>query len=94
MNVDEQDVMDRVIANLEELSSEELESVENFLICRGRAFLSVSETASLLNVNADTVRRYIREGHLKASRISPRSDWRISYHTIAKLLDGDIYERN
>lgn len=49
---------------------------------------SIEETAKILNVHAITVRRYIKEGKIVASKIGGK--WNITSSSIEELLDKSI----
>jgi len=54
-------------------------------------FLTVGETAKQLHVTEETVRRYIREGNLKAEKkrtVGLKKVWAISPEEIRRFLDG------
>ncbi len=49
-------------------------------------FLTVWEVAKILHVHVSTVRRWNKDGILKAYRIGPRGERRISRREIARFL--------
>ena len=51
------------------------------------AMLSPERAAALLDMNPETIRRYIREGRLKATKIGNR--WKISESDLAAFLGSD-----
>lgn len=51
--------------------------------------LTVTEVASFIRVHPETVRRYIREGHIKAIKLTgKRSDYRISKKSLEAFMGG------
>ena len=50
--------------------------------------LTVSQVASRLNVHPNTIRRWVRQGLLKAHRIGPRRDRRIHRAEVEQFLGG------
>jgi excisionase family DNA binding protein len=49
------------------------------------AFITVEEASKILRVRRETVRRYIKEGHLPASTL-PGGDFRLFERDVLKLL--------
>jgi excisionase family DNA binding protein len=43
------------------------------------ALLTVKEYADLMRVHPETVKRWIRDGHIKAERTCRRGHWRINH---------------
>jgi excisionase family DNA binding protein len=58
-------------------------------------FWTVDEVATSLRVSNETVRRWIRSGHLKASRVgsSPRSPLRIRQSEVDRLANRNPTDR-
>ena len=57
---------------------------------QGEPLLKVHEVAQRLRVGPETVRRWLRSGKLRGSKISPtRGGYRIPESEIARLLRGD-----
>lgn len=50
--------------------------------------MKVSEAAKRLQVSEITVRRMIKNGHLKASRLYKTANWRISEEEVERILKG------
>ena len=50
---------------------------------------SIQEAADLLGVHHQTVRKWIKAGHLRAGRVTPQSVWRIRRCDIEALIQGD-----
>ncbi len=50
------------------------------------AMLTVKEVARLLHVHPNTLRRWSKDGRIKAYRIAPRGDRRFEYREIARFL--------
>jgi excisionase family DNA binding protein len=49
--------------------------------------LNISQAAEMLGVNPETLRRWDREGRLKAIRIGKRQDRRYKPEDLQKLID-------
>jgi excisionase family DNA binding protein len=56
-------------------------------------FWTVQEVAQSLRVDPETVRRWIRSGHLKASRVgsSPKSPLRIRQSEVDRLANNEVH---
>ncbi|WP_105615774.1 helix-turn-helix domain-containing protein [Vallitalea okinawensis] len=50
-------------------------------------FYTVDEVAEILNIHSKTVRKYIREGKLKATKVGKQ--WRITGHDLSILVEGE-----
>ena len=50
------------------------------------SLLTVNQAARILNIHANTIRRWCDKGMLKAYRIGPRKDRRINRKDIEKML--------
>lgn len=48
--------------------------------------LTVSEAARLLKMSPDAVRRWVRDGHLRAYRVGPRGPYRIEAAALRDYL--------
>jgi len=55
-----------------------------------KVMLTTADTAYLLGVRGNTVRRWSDQGILKAYRVSPRGDRRFKREDIDKFLQGSI----
>ena len=55
-----------------------------------RDFYDTSEVGQLIGRSSTTVRRYINDGIIEATRIGPRGDWMISHETAAELIGCDL----
>ena len=53
------------------------------------SMLTVQEVSQLLRVHGNTLRRWTRQGIIKAYRIGPRGDRRFRPEDVALLLLGD-----
>jgi excisionase family DNA binding protein len=51
-------------------------------------YLTVEESAQLLQVHEQTVRRWLRSGFLKGTLISRRAGYRIRRSEVQRVLDG------
>ena len=51
-------------------------------------FLTVRETARLLKVRMETIRRYIKSGYLPAN-VLPAGDFRISQNNIKRFMESN-----
>lgn len=49
--------------------------------------LKIRETAEMLNVNPETLRRWDNEGRLKAVRLGKRKDRRYRLEDVQKIID-------
>jgi excisionase family DNA binding protein len=54
--------------------------------------ITVEEAARILKVRRETIRRYIKEGHLHALTL-PGGDYRLRDSDIQKLLSQNTYKR-
>lgn len=77
---------DKLARTVEALVRERLAAESDPL--RGRVALQVEEAAAALSVDADTVRRYIREQKLIAVQPTPGGRWLVPVWSIRRLL-GD-----
>jgi excisionase family DNA binding protein len=50
----------------------------------GKKYYTVNETAEILNVSAQTIRRWIREGQLKAARLGRA--YMVSEKSISEMI--------
>jgi excisionase family DNA binding protein len=50
--------------------------------------LTIKDVTHLLNVHANTLRNWEREGLIQAVRIGPRKDRRYQKEIIQKMMDG------
>jgi excisionase family DNA binding protein len=48
---------------------------------------TLAEAAALIGVSVETLRRYVKDGHLKAIRL-PTGHYRFGYDHIAELLES------
>jgi excisionase family DNA binding protein len=55
-------------------------------------FLTVAEAADRLTVCEEVVRRWLRWGKLRGTRLSRRAGWRIAASEVARLLQGERSE--
>ena len=51
--------------------------------------LTVKEAAARMRVNAETIRRWIRTGKLRAAKVSAKSSYRIPESELQRLLRGE-----
>src|SRR5437763_14995426 len=72
------------IRRLLKISAEELEKFS-----KGDGTFSVEEVAKILHVSIITVRRLIREGKLKAFRMSVAGPYRITQEELDRLIKGE-----
>ena len=68
--------MEKAIAETKGLENETLQKM-----------LTVKEVASILNIHSSTVRRWEREGLLRAYRIGPRQNLRFNQEDLSDFLD-------
>jgi excisionase family DNA binding protein len=61
----------------------ELEAVQELESGAGEAFLTVDETARLMKVRADTVRRWLRSGTVRGRKFG--KSWRIAASELQRL---------
>ncbi len=50
-------------------------------------YFTVEEIATLLNMHAKTIQRYIREGKLRASKVG--KSWRVTGHDLSVFAEGE-----
>lgn len=53
-----------------------------------KQFYNAETLAEMLNIPADTVRKYIRQGRIKAIRVGKR--YLVSEENLDKFLDGEV----
>lgn len=63
---------------------EEREASEKMVELSGKKYYTVNETAEILNVSAQTIRRWIREGQLKAARLGRA--YMVSEKSISEMI--------
>ena len=51
--------------------------------------LTLRKVADYLNVHRNTLRRWVREGRIKASRINDRGDMRFSFYDVKAFLEKE-----
>lgn len=56
-------------------------------MANSQKLLNISQAAEMLGVNPETLRRWDREGRLKAIRIGKRQDRRYKVEDLQKLID-------
>ena len=56
------------------------------------SYYTVDQVAGLLDMHVKTIRRYIREGKLKANKVGKQ--WRVTEHNLSLFTQGDIPEEN
>lgn len=61
-------------------------SERNSIHLMGKEVLSLKETAYLLNVSVDTIRRSIKSGFLKGFQINKAGNWKITTEEIKRLM--------
>ena len=70
------------------LPPDRIEQVEHIVKFMGKRALSLKETAKMLNVSPDTVRRAIKSGSIKAFRLNKAGDYRISIEELDQFMSG------
>ncbi|MBX9744354.1 MAG: helix-turn-helix domain-containing protein [Chlamydiales bacterium] len=78
--------LEHITQELSKLPEEKLDQIE-FLIktMRGKV-LNLKETAQLLKVSIDTVRRAIKSGRIKAFRLNKNGDYRIPMEELDQFM--------
>lgn len=51
-------------------------------------YYSITETASILGLTTDTLKKYLKDGVLVGHRINTRGDWRISDEAIREFVES------
>lgn len=67
-------------------------SEKNLTHLIGKEVLSLKETAYLLNVSVDTLRRSIKSGFLKGFQINKAGNWKITKEEIKRIMRDAEYE--
>jgi excisionase family DNA binding protein len=57
-------------------------------------YYTVSDAAKVLKVSQSTIRKYIRNGNLKAFKITPRGGWRIREDVLKSFGLGEKNDKD
>ena len=68
------------------LLAEDLDLARQIKKNRATELLTVSQVAKILNVHANTVRRWSEQGILKSFRVGPRADRRFYYSDVIGIM--------
>lgn len=55
-------------------------------------YYTVEQVSEMVGLHVKTVRRYIREGKLKAHKVGKQ--WRITGHDLSNFTEGEVSDRN
>ena len=56
-------------------------------------YVTVAEAADRLSVCEEVVRRWLRTGKLRGTRLSRRAGWRIAASEVDRVLAGEVRRR-
>lgn len=54
---------------------------------------TVTEVAKILNMSPDRIYEYLRAGHIRGSRVTPRSGWRIHRNELERIIGAGLKHR-
>ena len=83
-SIDEQ--LDKLAEDIKKLPKSRITELERIVRSMNKKALSIIETAEIIGVHKDTIRRAINSGSLKAFQLNKRGSWRISIDVVDKLL--------
>lgn len=82
--------LDKLAEDIHKLPEERIEQLEKLIRHMGRKVVSLKDTAKILDVSVDTVRRAIKAGSLKAFQINKAGNWKISIEELERFMTGAL----
>ena len=81
--------IEKLTEELNSLSTEKLDKLERLLGAIEKKVFSIKETAEILDLSVDTIRRAIKAGSLKAFQIHKMGNWKIPMEEIERFMKGE-----
>jgi excisionase family DNA binding protein len=83
-----EDKLDKLADNIRKLPPRRIAQLEKILQSFEKKVLSIKEAADILDVSADTIRRAIKNGSIKAFQINKAGNWKIPIEEIERFMKG------
>jgi len=81
--------LDKLAEDIKTLPPDRIKQLEKLVKSMEKKVLTIKEAAEMLNVHADTIRRAIKSGSLKAFQLNKAGNWRIPIEELERFMRGD-----